>query len=232
MDLSGKVVAITDAYSGLGAALSEELAKKGCKLVLGGRDPKKLEEFSNKIKEITETVSIVTDVKKRKDCGNFIKFGVKSFGRIDILINNAGVLSFGKIENLKEKDLMNNFRTNVFGPIWCAKSALKIMKKQKSGVIINIGSTSALGYKSSHIAYGSSKFALLGFTGNLAEDMKDGPVKVICFCPGGMKTNLFRSQSDRDISDFMDPKFVADYLINQIESDSKEWLIVLKRPEK
>jgi len=231
MNLKDKVVAITGAYKGLGAALSEAFANKGCRLVLGGRNEEELEKFSAAMKKLTDVVSVIIDVRKKEDNEQFVKATIDKFGRLDILINNAGVWWKRKIDDVTEEDAATMFETNTFGPLWCTKAALEVMKRQDEGCIINIGSVVAVDHKSSHLLYAASKSALLSFTGCLAENLKNSNIRMVCFCPGGMKTNLFRHNPERFDPNFMDTKDVADYLIKFIESDSKDWLVVLRRFE-
>lgn len=228
MDLNGRVVAITGAYKGLGAALSEALARKGCRLVLAGRNEKELRVFSDKMRKIAEVVPVAADVRKKEDNERLIREAVNRFGRLDILINNAGVWWKGKIDDITEDELAEMFETNTFGPVWSAKAALDAMEKQKSGCIVNICSVTAVDHRSANPLYAASKGALLSFTGSIAAHLKDTNIRAICFCPGGMKTELFRRNPERFDPNFMDPKDVADYLIRFIESDSKEWLLVLR----
>ncbi|MFH1977969.1 MAG: SDR family oxidoreductase [Candidatus Aenigmatarchaeota archaeon] len=227
----GKVVAITGAYKGLGLALAELFANKGYKLVLGGKDEEQLKKSAEKLKQ-TEVVVVKMDVVKRKDCEKFVNTAEEKFGRLDILINNAGVLKNGSIEEVTEDDIKHTFEVNTFGPIYCSQAAIKIMKKQGSGYILNIGSTSAVDYKSSHIAYGSSKAGLIGFTGCLKTELEGTGIRVSIFSPGGIKTDLHRLYPDRDKSKYMDPKFVADKILEHIENPSAEWHVTLRRPQK
>ncbi len=226
-----KVVAITGVYSGLGAALSKTLAKRGYKLVLGGRNKTKLEKFAKEIGRTTTVEIVVMDVKNKKDCERLINTAVKKFGRIDILINNAGIWKMANIDEVTEQDINEMFEVNVFGPIYCSQAAIKIMRKQKSGQILNIGSTAAVDYKTSHIAYGSSKSALIGFTGCLKTELEGTGIRVSVFSPGGMKTKLFRSKPERMKESFMDPAFVAEKILEHIENPTDEWHIILRRPK-
>lgn len=225
-----KVVAITGAYKGLGAALSRVFTAKGYKLVLGGRDGEVLEKFANELRDKTEVASIVMDVRKKDDCERFVNTAVEKFCRLDLLINNAGIWKLGSIEETTEEDIRNMFETNVFGPIYCSQAAVRIMKKQGNGHIVNIGSTAAVDYKTSHIAYGSSKAALVGFTGCLRTELEGTGIRVSVFSPGGMKTELFRSKPERMQENFMDPKFVAEKILEYVEHPSDEWHIILRRP--
>lgn len=229
--MATKVAAITGAYSGLGAALSRTLAKRGYKLVLGGKNKTELENFVSEIKNITEIVPVVIDVRNKKDCEHFINEAVQKFGRLDLLINNAGIWKMANIDEVTEQDIKDMFEVNVFGPIYCSQAAIKIMRKQKSGHILNIGSTAAIDYKTSHIAYGSSKAALIGFTGCLRTELEGTGIRISVFSPGGMKTKLFRTRPERMKEDFMDPTFVAEKTLHHIENPSDEWHVILRRPK-
>lgn len=226
-----KVAAITGAYSGLGAALSELLAKKKYALVIGGRDKKKLENFAKKIRKKVEVVPVVMDVRRKADCERFVKTAVDTFGRLDVLITNAGVLyELKPVEEVTEEEFRDTFEVNTFGVFFCDQAAIRIMKKQKNGHIINIGSTSAVDYKSSHSAYGASKSAVIGLTGCLQKELVGTGVKITVFNPGGMKTDLFRKQPGRSTEGYMEPAFVAERILEHIESNSDEWNVVLRRP--
>ncbi|MBI4150091.1 SDR family oxidoreductase [Candidatus Woesearchaeota archaeon] len=230
--MEAKIVAITGTYKGLGAALSMLLAKKGYKLVLGGRNKAELEKFTTEIKKFSDAAAVVMDVRKKKECEHFVVAAIKKFGRLDLLINNAGIWKSASFEEVTEADLQEMFETNLFGPIYTTQAAVSIMKKQGSGHILNIGSTSAVDYKSSHVAYGASKAALVGFTGCLRTELEGTGIRVSVFSPGGMKTELFRVKPERMKEDFMDPAFVAEKIVEHIEHPTDEWHVVLRRPQK
>lgn len=226
-----KIVAITGCYKGIGAALSRALAKKGYKLILGGRNKTDLDRFTEEMKKITDVIGIVMDVRNKIDCERFINSGVDKFGHLDILINNAGIWNMASIEEVTEQELKDMFEVNTFGPIYCSQAAIPIMKKQGTGHILNIGATAAIEYKSSHLAYGASKAAIIWLTGYLREELKGSGIRVFVFSPGGTKTEIFRSKPERLREDFMDPNFVAEKIIEHIENPSDEWHIILRRPK-
>ncbi|MBI2232325.1 MAG: SDR family oxidoreductase [Candidatus Aenigmarchaeota archaeon] len=229
MNLEGKVVAITGAYKGLGAALAEQFAVKGCRLVLGGRNKEKLLEFSKKL----SAVPVVMDVRKWGDCENFVNEAVKHFGKIDIAINNAGVWDIASFDEMTEQQIKDMTETNLYGVMFCSKFEAMQMSSQGRGLIINIGSTAGIDFKSSHLAYGASKHAVVGFTGALNEELKGKQsenLRALCFCPGGIKTDLFRPKPERVREDFMESEFAASYLIEQIENDNPKWLLILRKP--
>ncbi|OGZ98226.1 MAG: hypothetical protein A3C07_01745 [Candidatus Sungbacteria bacterium RIFCSPHIGHO2_02_FULL_47_11] len=224
-----KVAAITGAYKGLGAALSRVFAAKGYKLIIGGRDKDALGKYADELRVNTEVATALVDVRNKNDCERFVNAAVEKFGRLDLLINNAGIWKLGSIEEATEEDIRNMFGTNVFGPIYCSQAAVRIMKKQGSGHILNIGSTAAVDYKTSHIAYGASKAALIGFTGCLRTELQGTGIRVSVVSPGGMKTDLFRSKPERMQKNFMDPNFVAERILEHVENPSDEWHTILRR---
>jgi len=228
--MDSKIVAITGAYKGLGAALSKALAAKRCRLFLGGRNPEELEKFTKEMQKQTEAISVVVDVRSKKDCERFIKTAVEKFGRIDILINNAGILKLSSIDEVTEEEIKDTFETNVYGPIFCSQAAVKEMRKHNSGLIINIGSTSAVDYKKNHISYGSSKSAVVGFSGSLKAELEGTGIKVIVVSPGGMKTELFRSKPEIMRDDFMNPALVAGKIVEMIDNPPEELHIIIRRP--
>lgn len=224
-----KVAAITGAYRGLGAALSKALAKKGYALVLGGRDKAALEKFAAEVGGPTDVAAVTMDVRNKDDCGRFVNAAVEKFGRLDLLVNNAGIWRMATIEETAEQDVRDIFETNVFGPIFCSQAAVKVMKRQGAGHVLNIGSTAAVDYKTSHTAYAASKAALVHFTGTLREELKGTGIRVSVVSPGGMKTDLFRTRPEKMREDFMDPAMVAEKIVQHIENPSEEWHIILRR---
>lgn len=225
-----KVMVITGAYSGLGAAIAKEALKRGYKLVLGGKDEGKLEAFCNELGDTGDVVGVACDVSQQMDCFTLIDGAVKAFDRVDILINNAGVLKNSPINKITPDELWDTFEVNVFGAIFCSQAALNVMRKQNSGIILTIGSTTIIDYKVNHISYGASKSAVVGFIGNLRKELEGTDIVACMFSPGGIRTNLFRDTPDKDLSEFMEPSFVAGKILGYIESPIKEWHVVLRRP--
>ncbi|HLD06160.1 MAG TPA: SDR family oxidoreductase [Candidatus Nanoarchaeia archaeon] len=226
-----KVAAITGAYSGLGASLSRALLREGYRLVLGGKDAAQQKAFLRSVKR-DGVIALVMDVRIKSDCEKFISAAKRSFGRLDLLVNNAGTWRMAPIGQVTEQDIRDIFETNVFGPIYTSQAAVKIMKKQGSGHILNIGSTAAVEYKTSHVAYGASKAAIIGFTGCLRTELQDTGIRVSVFSPGGMKTGLFRQHPKRMESGFMEPDFVAGKIMEHIRSPDDEWHVILKKKGK
>jgi len=164
MDLKNKVVVITGASKGLGRSLAILLAEEGAKLVLAANDKSGLKELEKDIGGEVFTVDITHENQVQK----LAEFAVDKFGRIDAWINNAGVwLPHVSIEEMDMNRVRDLFQTNLFGQIYGSRVALKEMRRQKSGVILNIISVAALDVEYDLSGYVASKFALNGFTKSL-----------------------------------------------------------------
>ena len=118
---------------------------------------------------------------------------------------------------------------NLFGTVYGSKEAIIQQKKQKSGVIINILSTSALEGRANASAYAASKFAVVGFTQSLRAEAKPFNIQVISVYPGGMRTEFFREQVPSDYEQYQDPKIVAEGILNNLKKDKVEEELILRR---
>lgn len=238
MDANLKVAAITGAYGGLGRELSYLMAEQGYAIVASGRDEVSLAKLIQELKSKTRAEGILADVRKSSECERFIAAAQEKFGRLDVLINNAAVLKMEPIEDMGEDNLKDIFETNVFGAVFCSKAAARIMKKQKSGCIVNIASRAAVDrYPQMLYAYTASKAALIGFSGCLRNELADSGIDVFVVSPYVIRdTLLYRSVEDRTkaeakqkivASAVMTAKSVAQKILERIEGPGGEWHIIL-----
>src|SRR4051794_39303210 len=140
--IAGQVVIITGASSGLGRAAAIEFAHAGATLVLAARRADALEQTARLCEGSTERVFVVvTDVTIEDSVKRLVGRTLDRYGRIDVWINNAGVSSFGLLENTPFEPHQRVFETNVYGAIYGARAVLPVFRRQKSGVLINVGST-------------------------------------------------------------------------------------------
>ena len=226
MNLSGKVVVITGASKGLGLELAKLFAKEGAKLAIGSRSEKEL----NQVAQATGAAAIKTDVSNEKEVEALADLAVKKFGTIDIWINNAGVRIPHKV--IEENDMTRvkaMFETNVFGTMHGARAALKEMKKQKNGVIINIISTAALAGRPNLAAYAASKFALVGFTQSIRGEAAPYNIRVIAVFPGGMQTHFFDEEKPGDFNNYMNPTTVAEKIVENLKLEVPQDEITIRR---
>ena len=181
-----KTLIITGGSDGLGKALAEKLAKDH-QVVILARNKQALQEIAAK----SNCGYIVCDVRDAKQVSKAFTEIAEKHGRIDVLINNAGVIVNGELVDTSDEDIENVITTNTLGSIYAAKAALKRMKQQRSGLIINVVSQSGLNARANRSVYNASKFALTGFTKALQQETAAYGVRVTGFYPGTIKTGLF-----------------------------------------
>ncbi len=227
MNLKGKVVVITGAGKGLGKELAIMFSKEGSEVVVSSRTKADLDKISKE----TGALAVVADVRGEKQTIHLAEAVIKKFGRIDIWINNAGVrIPHGPIEETDWERAHDMVEINLFGTVYGSKAALIQMKKQKSGIIINVLSTSALEGRANLSAYAASKFAAVGFTQSLRAEAKPN-ITVVSVYPGGMKTEFFREQVPSDYEQYQDPKIVAKGIIDNLKKDRPDEELILRRPK-
>lgn len=177
-----KVVVITGGSSGIGKAIGEYLQNKGYTVYGTSRNP-------NTVKD-SKIPLLALDVRERESIYNAIQEVISKSGRIDVLINNAGVGITGPIEEIPSEEIRNNFETNLFGPIEVMKAVLPHMRSQKSGLIINI--TSIAGYMGLPYRgiYSASKGALELITEALRMETKQFGIEITNIAPGDFATNI------------------------------------------
>lgn len=184
-----KVWFITGASAGFGRLLCEEALKLGDRVVATSRKPETLEDL-----RVIYSDSIVTptlDVTDCSQCEQSVDRAIEQFGRIDVLVNNAGFGVYGSIEEVPIQDIRDQFEVNFFGVLHVLKAALPTMRRQRSGTILNISSIAGwMSFPGSGI-YGSSKFALEGMSESLRAELEPVGIRTILVEPGGFETNFY-----------------------------------------
>ena len=192
MRLENKVVVITGGNSGVGAAAAKLFAKEGATVVISARRAQALAEVEAEIKAKGGIVlSIPADISKPEDCDNLIGTTVNNFGRIDVLINNAGILDEGlkAINKFDDSDLDRVVQINQKGTMYCMRAALKYMLAFKNGSIVNVASVA--GYNGGGgAAYVSSKAAIIGITKHTAMRTAASHIRCNVLCPGNILTPM------------------------------------------
>ncbi len=187
--LSGKVVIITGASSGIGAATARLLADYGCKLVLAARSESKLQALAEELK--TETLVIPTDVSVAADIINMVDKTIAKFGRVDVMFANAGVYIPGQVEDGNPDAWANLMNVNVDGVLRCVHAVLPHMKAQHSGDILVTSSIS--GFIDIHWEpiYSASKHAIQGFVHTLRRQVAKDGIRVGAIAPGAVANELW-----------------------------------------
>ena len=172
--LDGKVAVITGGGTGIGKAIGKALAEEGCDVVLAARNAVRLDESAAEIAAMgVRTLAVPTDVAEESDVIALFERAMAEFGRVDLLVNNAGVIDGGPIDELTLEKWNATFSANVDGLMMCTREAFKIMKAQAGGRIINIGSVASDRPREWSAPYTSSKHAVTGLTKSTALDGRE-----------------------------------------------------------
>ena len=188
MRLKNKTVIITGGGSGIGKAIAQAFVREGAKVVIAGRDGKKLALAADEIG--ADCLAVAADVSDANDVQKLVRAALEKLKQIDILVNNAAVLLPGTAESLSEQDFDQTFNVNVRGLWLLSRAVLPHMRASGGGSIINIGSVlSSLGARN-RVAYSASKGAVMAMTRAMALDHGAENIRVNCICPGIVETEM------------------------------------------
>lgn len=194
MDVKGKVVIVTGASSGIGEATAREFGREAARVVLAARRVERLEALAQEIQEMktgAETLVMPADLSRLEDIQALVQQTLDRFGRLDVLVNNAGFGRLDWLENLDpKKDIEAQFDVNVLGVVQTTRQALPVMIKQRSGHIINMCSMAGLVATPTYTIYAASKHAVHGFSEALRREVKPWGIYVSMLYPGGVKTEF------------------------------------------
>jgi NADP-dependent 3-hydroxy acid dehydrogenase YdfG len=196
-NIAGKVVVITGASSGLGESTARHLAKKGATVVLGARRKDRIDAV---VKAITsaggKAIGFATDVTRRKDVEALVKGAIDTYGRIDVIVNNSGVMPIAPMALLKVDEWERAIDVNIKGVLYGVAAALPHMQKQKSGHIINIASVAGLKvFAPGGTVYSATKFAVRALTEGLRVEL-GGDIRCTLISPGAVESELKEGSSD------------------------------------
>ncbi len=189
--LEGKVVVITGASSGMGAAIARRFADEGCRVVLSARRADRLNALAYEITSRGgEALAVVADVVDYIQVRNLVSKAIEAFGQVDVMVNNAGFGTFKTLEKTTPDEIDNQIDVNVKGVCYGSKAVLETMKKNGGGNIINIGSISSIRAFASFAAYTAAKHAVLGFSKALYEEVREFGIRVNVLCPAAVNTEF------------------------------------------
>ena len=216
MNLKDQTVIITGASSGLGKGIASVFAKSNANIVMAARNPEKLNKAQEVLKEVGANIlAVPTDVGNADQVEDLINKAVDTFGRVDVLINNAGIDFPGPITELTTKQWDQIISVNLSGVFYACKAVFPIMMKQASGYIFNISSVAGKRAWANAAAYCASKFALTGFTQALVAEGRPHKIRCSVIYPGGMDTEWHKERNP----DFLNPEDIGKYLLHLITQD-------------
>lgn len=190
---------VTGAGRGLGRGIARGLAKEGAALVLAARTPLELQDSAEEMRSLgAKILDVVTDLTREDQVLALFDRCLAEFGRLDVLVNNAGAFEGGPLDTLSTAAWDNVINVNLRGPFLCTRSAMKIMKPQRCGRIINIGSISAQRVRPNSAAYSASKFGLVGLTQVTALEGREFGITCGCLHPGNVRVERRATERTED----------------------------------
>ncbi len=234
MDLTDAVAVVTGASSGLGTRFSESLIDRGATVCGLARSTDKLEALQDDLGEAFRPISC--DVRDEEQVAEAFDTVREESGRIDVLLNNAGLGQFGPVDDLPIDEWDVQMDTNLRGVFLCTREAVPTMREQNEetgfgGHIVNIASIAGLLGNPNLTAYNASKFGLRGFSESLMKEVRDDGIRVTCLYPGSIETNFFDVAGVDMTDNPLQPEDVAATVMHVLESPTNHLISeVVMRP--
>ena len=187
MNLQGAAAVVTGASRGIGRAIAEALAKEGMRLVIGGRDAGRLEEAA---RALGGAEVVPGDVGEEAVAARLVETAVSRFGRLDVVVNNAGIGHHGRLEDMDPAEFDRVYRTNVRGPFLLMKAAIPVMRRQKRGTLVSLASLAGRNPVPMRAAYAATKWAMIGLSRSVLQEVRKDGIRVIILEPGSTLTEF------------------------------------------
>lgn len=227
--ISNRAVIVTGSTRGIGLATAAEFLRNGDEVAILCRHRDHVDEAVERLSEITglsdvsqNILGLIGDVRISSDVREMVDIAIRDFGRIDVLINNAGIAVWRLVEHTGEHEWDDVLDTNLKGSFLFMHEVVPIMRKQESGVIINISSGLGVQGQANYSAYSASKFGQIGLTQVVADETRDAGIKVYAVLPGGVATKLHLDIHPwEDASKMMTPEHVAQEIFRVAEGKNR-----------
>ncbi|TVP83669.1 MAG: 3-ketoacyl-ACP reductase [Alkalicoccus sp.] len=224
-NLSGKKALITGASRGIGRATALALAAEGVHLGLTATSEKSLEGITRELEE-KEAVfaAVAADVSSEEEASSAVKSLEEELGTFDIVINNAGVGTRGDFMDIPSEEWQRVFQTNVMGIVHITQAALPGMIEKNKGDIINISSMSGLKGTKGSSAYSASKFAVIGMSESLMQEVRQHNIRVSVLTPSLVETEMTRDGMERQPDKFTQPEDLAEFMTSQLKLEQRTFV--------
>jgi NADP-dependent 3-hydroxy acid dehydrogenase YdfG len=200
--IQGKVVVITGASSGLGEATARLLSAQGASVVLGARRVDRIQALADELNGSgSKALAVTTDVTHCEHVKRLVDAAVQAYGRIDVMINNAGLMPQSPLERCKIDDWDRMIDVNIKGVLYGIAAALPYMKQQKAGHIINVSSVAGHKVRAGGAVYAATKHAVLALSEGLRQEVKPYNIRTTVISPGAVATELPNSISEPDVAE-------------------------------
>lgn len=230
MDYQNKTIVITGASSGIGQAAALEFAKRGASITLVSRNLEKLNQTAKKLSKFDSQILVAQcDVSDKSQVKTMSSLVLDKFGKIDVLVNNAGFAIYGSVKDLDIEDIESQMATNYLGMVYCTKNFLPTMLKENSGHIVNVASVAASFGLPGIASYCASKFAMLGFSEGLKHELHGTKVGITVVSPIMVRTNFFDHPSFEKMPKYsptsLSPETVAKTILKAANSPRLEIIV-------
>lgn len=219
--LQGKVSIITGAARGIGRATAVALAREGVNVGLIARNGAALQQLAAELEGLgVKSAYAIADVSSQEQVEAAIAAITKQLGSADILINNAGIATFGTVLEMDPEEWKRMIDTNLLGTYYVTRAVLPQLIEKNGGDIINISSTNGLSGAATSSAYSASKFAVIGFTESLAQEVRRNNIRVSALTPSTVATDLALDLNlikENVESKYMQPEDIAEFIVNQLK---------------
>jgi NADP-dependent 3-hydroxy acid dehydrogenase YdfG len=199
-EIEGKVVVITGASSGLGEATARRLAQHGARLVMGARRLERLQALAAEL-SLSNDAAVQTDVTQYEQVKHLVDCAVQAHGRIDVILNNAGLMPHSPLERGKVQDWDRMIDVNIKGVLYGIAAALPHMKAQKSGHIINVSSVAGHKVRPGSAVYAATKAAVRMLSEGLRQEVKPYNIRTTVISPGAVRSELPQSITETDVAE-------------------------------
>ena len=223
-DLEGQVAVVTGGARGIGAAVAQALLEQGASVVICGRDASSVEQAVGQMKPHAraggQVEGWVCNVRRFEDVEKLFGFVRETFGRLDVLVNNAGVGGAAPVDEITPEQWRTIIETNLNGPFYCCHEAVPLMRAGGGGFIINIGSLAGKHVFAGGSAYNASKFGLAGFTEAAMLDLRHDNIRMSTIMPGSVDTRF--SSPDAPPADWkIAPEHIGDTVVHLLLTPSR-----------
>lgn len=226
-DLKNKNALITGAGKGIGKAIAIALAKEGVNLILVSRTQSDLDEVATEVNKLgVKSIVLTADVADMVSVDKAVAEALDKFKTIDILINNAGIAAFGKILEMEPQAWERIIQVNLMGTYYTTRAVLPTMIERQTGDIINISSTAGLKGNASTSAYSASKFAVLGLTESLMQEVRKHNIRVTALTPSTVATEMAKDLklTDGNPENVMQAEDVAELIVAQLKLNRRVFI--------
>jgi 3-oxoacyl-[acyl-carrier protein] reductase len=223
MEIKGKSAVVTGSTKGIGRAVAESLAREGVNVCVSARDVDEIKRAVDELSDLgdAQVTGAVCDVRDYESVRALFAHAVAELGGVDVLVNNAGVGLFGRVEEMSPEDFRAVLETNLFGVFHCCHEAIPLMKERGGGYIINISSLAGANPHPEMAAYNASKFALNGFSEALMQEVRQDGIKVSYVMPGSVNTAFGGDAPDESKSWQLQPADIARVVLDLLRHDER-----------